>query len=88
MGQVNATALTACLGLDYEGLDESSLPGLREIMINFGGVVGIQEGPGEIIVILREFLLHLGQSKRKGVLPRDYAHRRKVVYPLGIIHSL
>lgn len=88
MGQVNASALAASLRLDYKGLDESSLPGLREIMINLSGVIGIEKGPWVIVIILRKFLLHLGQSKRKCILPRDDTHRRKMIDPLRIIHPL
>lgn len=60
MGEVNPSALATGLGLDDEGLHEPALPGLREIMIDLGSVVGIEESPGVVIVILRELLLHLG----------------------------
>lgn len=88
MGQVDAPALAAGLGLDDEGLEEPSLAGLGEVVIDLGSVVGVEEGPGEVVVVVRELLLHLGQRECKGVLPRDDAHRREMVDPLRDVHPL
>ena len=60
---VNASALASGLGLDDEGLDQSSFSGLDEVVSNFGVIVGVEEGPGHEIVVLGEFFFHFGQGE-------------------------
>lgn len=88
LSEIDTSALAPGLRLHDESLQESPLARLAGVMVDFGGVVGVEEGAGVEVVLLGELVLHFGERECEGVFPGDDAHGGEVVYALRVGHLL
>ncbi len=79
MAQIDAPSLAARLRLHDKGLGQAAPSRLGKVVVEFGRVVGEEEGAREEIVIEGELLLHACEREREGVFAGDDTHGWEVV---------
>lgn len=88
LSQINASALTSGLRFNDKRLYQTPLPRFNVIVPYFTVIIGVQEGTGIEIIVLREVLLHGWKSSSEVIFAGDDAHVGEMIDFLLIGHLL